>query len=327
MGNVKGILYAAEKYLIQNVKELCEDFLKTVIDIENAISLLDTSHMFNMSGLKSLSTKFISENTTKCLKIEKSEMVSADCLKSILEIDKTDASEHKLFKFAIRWAENVCRTNNMCVYDGNIRQVLGDLIFLLHFPAMNAEYFSKNVSTRNILTKEEIIAVFQTYHNSKTYIFPLQKRLPVLIRLMRCVPDVEEVRGWMEENVTFDKDVILKGIVMFGSKRSDDTYSVHLTIKRGPTILAVSKGFEIQTLRKSPLNNIWLKNCVKLNRNNAYTIRIRVKGPAAYRGKHYKPTCSQDGITVTFTAAQEPNNCTSPTVGQIPGLIVKVVSS
>jgi hypothetical protein len=67
---------------------MCEDFLKTFIDIENAISLLDTSHMFNMSGLKSSSTKFISENTLTCLKIEKSEMVSADCLKSIMEIDK-----------------------------------------------------------------------------------------------------------------------------------------------------------------------------------------------------------------------------------------------
>ena len=285
--------------------------------------------MFNMSGLKSSSTKFISENTLKCLKIEKSEMVYADCLKSILEIDQTDVSEDILFEFAIRWAENVCGTNNMCVYDGNIRQVLGDLIFLLHFPAMNAEYFSKNVSTRNILTKEEIIAVFQTYHNSKTYIFPLQKRLPVLIKLMRCVPDVEEVRGWMEENVdeaidvTFDKDVILKGMIMFGSKWSDDTYSVYLTIKRGPTTLFSSKGIEMQTLRESPLNYIWFENCVKLNRNNAYTIRIRMKGPPAHRGKHYNPTFTQDGITVTFTAVQEPHNHTSPTVGQIPGLVVK----
>jgi hypothetical protein len=92
----------------------------------------------------------------------------------------------------------------MCVYDGNIRQVLGDLIFLLHFPAMNAEYFSKNVSTRNILTKEEIIAVFQTYHNSKTYIFPLQKRLPVLIKLMRCVPDVSsDTSVWSISKIDF----------------------------------------------------------------------------------------------------------------------------
>jgi len=48
-----------------------------------------------------------------------------------------------------------------------------------------------------------------------------------------------------------------------------------------------------------------------------------MKGPAAYRGKHYNPIFTQDGIAVTVTAAHEPNNYTSSTVGQIPGLIVK----
>ena len=60
----------------------------------------------------------------------------------------------------IRWAEFQCDEKDMEKTGENMREVLGDSLFLIRFTRMNCSEFEKMVSTLKILTDEEITLVY-----------------------------------------------------------------------------------------------------------------------------------------------------------------------
>lgn len=58
------------------------------------------------------------------------------------------------------WTESECQRQELPVSPENQRQVLGNALYLIRFPAMTREEFSIEVVPKGILNKEEIISVF-----------------------------------------------------------------------------------------------------------------------------------------------------------------------
>jgi hypothetical protein len=66
---------------------------------------------------------------------------------------------------------------NMTDNDEQLRKVLGDLTYLIRFPIMERKYFTNEVSTKNVLTLEEKVEIFQSFHDKSIYTFPANMRL------------------------------------------------------------------------------------------------------------------------------------------------------
>jgi len=65
----KELLIAADQYQVEKLKELCEEKLKSTIDVENCMDLLVLAEMYHVPVLKSKALKMVSQNLeTLCLK-------------------------------------------------------------------------------------------------------------------------------------------------------------------------------------------------------------------------------------------------------------------
>ena len=63
-------------------------------------------------------------------------------------------------KACSRWAEEECRRKDLEVCPANQREVLGDALYLVHFPALTLPEFANCVSQTGILTAEEKCRVY-----------------------------------------------------------------------------------------------------------------------------------------------------------------------
>ena len=63
------------------------------------------------------------------------------------------------------------KEQHMTANDAQLRKILGDLIYLIRFLIMECNYFTNEVSTKNVLTAEEKVEIFQSFHgNQNLYI-------------------------------------------------------------------------------------------------------------------------------------------------------------
>jgi hypothetical protein len=65
-----------------------------------------------------------------------------------------------IYQKIIDWSTKRCQDQNLTANDESIRQILGDLLYLVRFPIMERKYFTENVSKKGLLSHEEIINGF-----------------------------------------------------------------------------------------------------------------------------------------------------------------------
>jgi hypothetical protein len=80
------------------------------------------------------------------------------------------------------------------VNDENIRQVLGELLYLVRFPIMARKYFTENVSKKSLLSYEEIINVYQSLDDQELAVFPTKRRNIEHMVCRRCDTSFHEKR-------------------------------------------------------------------------------------------------------------------------------------
>lgn len=56
------LLIASERYLLDRLKGLCEDVIRTSITVENVISIFMAAHRHRAMGLKAITLEFIIEH-------------------------------------------------------------------------------------------------------------------------------------------------------------------------------------------------------------------------------------------------------------------------
>ncbi|KAL3093483.1 hypothetical protein niasHS_004669 [Heterodera schachtii] len=80
---------------------------------------------------------------------------------------------------ALRWADEKCRQNGIECSAENRRQMLGPALFKIRFPLFLIEEFTKKIVPFGVLSKDEMIAIYQfnslsNYHGISDGIFPMQ---------------------------------------------------------------------------------------------------------------------------------------------------------
>ena len=152
---------AASMYDIEGLKTLCCNSLELNISRENVCLLLQMAYARNDQHEKERAMNFFFGHAEELLQSEGIFDLPQDCLLDIFKSDKVNITPEKKFEAAMVWAENNCRQQNVGVNETNIKRLLAPLVNHIKFEDMSLEYFSKNVSNRNILDPSEIIKVFQ----------------------------------------------------------------------------------------------------------------------------------------------------------------------
>ncbi|KAJ5077065.1 hypothetical protein M0811_00385 [Anaeramoeba ignava] len=109
--NAIEILIFSSKYLIDELFEICSNFIKKNFQIETIVDILKLSESMNLNHLLDSSYQFILEHFTKFIKTPFFLELEENHLNSILSNDKILLNEFEIFQSIIKWGKHKSNIN------------------------------------------------------------------------------------------------------------------------------------------------------------------------------------------------------------------------
>ena len=344
--NVMGVLYLAKKYMVPSLADKCTEYLQDHLDPSNVFDILPSAQKYEEKNLVDRCWKVIDKRTEEAVKSDGFAAIERSLLEAVVVRDTLSIKEVNLFQAVNLWAINECERQGFTT-DGEIkRRILGESIVKgIRFPVMKADEFANVVLDSEILTSKEVNAFFKYYNSglSSPLEFLETVRSGALDdNIHRCgrFQSVSKsswgYRSGLADSINFtvDKDIMLKGLCLFGSE--NDNYTVKLTIKRKLTrfklALASKTGtFPSKQLEYSSGNycgfEILFDSIVECKKNSEYEIEALISGPLSWNGIGGASSVICSGVTFQFTNNENgTGNGTSVEKGQFPEILFSVLS-
>ncbi|XP_055351478.1 BTB/POZ domain-containing protein 2-like [Paramacrobiotus metropolitanus] len=139
----------------------------------------------------------LDKKTVEILRSEQFINIRQDTLRVILQRNTLSAEEHDIYLAVERWAVEACKRNSMELSAVNRRQMLGDAIFLVHFPLLTVAQLSDGPATSGLLTEAELLSIFlhQNAASKPTLLFPTEQRRDVQLPMGFRLEDIVFAQG------------------------------------------------------------------------------------------------------------------------------------
>ena len=316
--NVMGILYLAKKYILPSLTDKCIEYLRNNLDPSNVFSILPSAENYQEKTLVDQCWKLIDEQTEEVVKSDEFAKIERSLLEAVVMRGTLKIEEIELFKAVDLWATKQCEKQGLASDGVTKRRILGEEVIKgVRFPTMKQEDFTNAVLHSEVLRKEEIVSVVK-YLNSASRIpvgFPDTKRSGFVADFQRCCRfsslsrKVSQYHSNSWDGICFavDKDIELRGVCLFGSKKN--TYRVDLRIVNtmNDTVLVFKTGQFISKLLQCEKYSyqgfeVLFDEKVILTKNTTYRMFAKISGPDSL--------CGDDGVSfvkcgdVTFTFSE-----------------------
>ncbi|KAL4228793.1 BTB And C-terminal Kelch [Mactra antiquata] len=338
---VMALMYTAKKYGVKTLNDNCREYLETEIDSDNVCTILEQAHLFDEPSLVSQCFKTIYSKSTEVLSDPAKDYVNLchKCLKTLLQSDKMNTNESIIFHACVHWAEEQCRKKSIEVNDYNIRDTLGDILYLIRFPNMNERTFTELVSDRNILTADEKLTVYQHFNRSPRdgevantgLKFPSRPRnCSDIFRICRFQDYIGGTFDFWENDNLCDavsfmasRDIVLVGLALFRPFPNGIIRGNVRVFDESNRCITKRHHLEILQTDQEKTEDIKFKTPITLRQNIWYTITQNMTGAKSYHGVKGQRRVQVDGVTISFRNSPMDKNNTTIEVGQIPSLLYR----
>ena len=154
-GNVMSVLYASKKYIITNLTKRCLQFLEANLSAETALQLLEHNMLFDDTDLKRKVVAKIEEEARAIIPSSDFCKLSKQTLHEVLQLQLHIHKEIDLFEASLRWARKKCQELQKSTKGSNLREMLGENLFLIRFPTMTVDEINETVVPSGVLTANE----------------------------------------------------------------------------------------------------------------------------------------------------------------------------
>lgn len=329
-----GLLYAGKKYCVPALVDKCRSYLETKLDPQNICAILEQSHLFEELRDKCLEELFNNAEEIIHGRNEDIANLCSECLKTILKSEKLVVKEEDIFEACLLWSAEKCKRRGSPISDSNLREQLGDALFLIRFPIMDAKYFTARVSTRDILTPEEKVVVFQKFSSSPRNDFTLRNEGTQFIALHRVSREVhrtarfEQIVGgifdfWQNDNLvdaisfSVSKKINLIGVSVFAPFKDGLLRGRVRLYDSTNWLLAKRENLEIVNTKNNQVKDVTFKYPVKLKPDTWYTVTQEMLGANSFFGKNGQRSVTDKGVTFTFRRSPMEGNKTDVASGHI----------
>lgn len=146
------LLYAAKKYLLDELTEMCITYVKNHLSIDNIITILNYPEYLQDDEVVPAAITLFCKHAEYLLQEYKMEM-SPHCLKSVLESNAINIKEKDLVKHIFAWTALYCKQNELPTTLKSRRDVLikSDIFKSLRFLTMSLEDLLEVVFDENNL--------------------------------------------------------------------------------------------------------------------------------------------------------------------------------
>ncbi|KAL5018974.1 hypothetical protein ScPMuIL_004696 [Solemya velum] len=326
--NVAGVIYAAKKYSVTGLSEACRKYLSDNIDIDNACAILHAANTSEEEVLFKNCFSYILENGEKCLQSTSFCEMNRQCVEKVIEADDLQACELSVWEALVRWAEAECERQGVDTNNENIRQAMGDLVYLVRFLGITAETVAKNVTTNSILSEREkagilrfclrAIDVFETFSTKpgRSTTIAVRRSTMTTVRCERL--EYDHTNGWMCDtgskngiSFTVSAPVILSGITLYGCINSHSQYTITTNIADATGSVLLSDSRKVDSSSDERTFDIIFQQKIKLKSSILYTLAVLIKGAMSGKGHRGKTSVKVGDVTVTFSNCAEINNWTN----------------
>ncbi|XP_021342379.1 BTB/POZ domain-containing protein 6-like isoform X2 [Mizuhopecten yessoensis] len=328
------VLSAARKYMVDRLVTKCETFLRRSLTTENVCLLLEQSHIYTEESLKEDCVNMIARSQEEVLKSTSFVDLCGVCVKSITESDDLAVEESVVYEAVMRWSEAECGRQGLEVTDTNRRKILGDILYTVRFPLIDAKYVLHHVITRDVLTAEQILSVLRFQRDNKAYPcteFSENKRKVrepvkgIFEYINRFTDTIESSwNSWNygeNDSISFVStvDMFLHGLQLYGSYENEQNVLIGVYSQGGDTLY-----MERHTLlTNETLCNTEFQHIIELTRDHTYTVVLHEGVDTTVYGTQGCSTVKcRDGQIRFMASSSFPHGSTTIDDGQIPGLLV-----
>ena len=345
--NVMGVLYLAKKYIVPSLTNKCAEYLKEKLDPSNVFSILPFAQKYEEKALVDRCWMVIENHTEAALKSEGFGTIERSLLEEVVARDNLSIKEVSLFQAVDRWATTQCEKQGLAE-DGPIkRRILGEeMIKALRFPVMTGEEFAVNVLDTNILTSDEIVALFKYFTvptSPSPVAFSESPRGKLThaadckssCRFTSCTPTSWNYHEECSDLLCFsvNKYITLRGLRLFGSK--NNSYTVTLKVAyfdQGTTLVCKAGTYSSKRLHSRHFSyhglEVMFDSAALLKSNTWYQIEALISGPRSGRGDNglrtIRDTVNESVVTFTFSSvdsSRADSNGTDVNRGQFPEIL------
>ncbi|KAH3863485.1 BTB/POZ domain-containing protein 6-like [Dreissena polymorpha] len=188
--NFHPLLILADKYEVPLLFQHMTKFIKSVVDVDNALELLELVIAFNAKQCMKTLLEFIDVNAEVLLNSEAFLRLNQRTVLTIIQGRTFNAPVTSLFEVTIKWAKKQCTEQGLKETGCNIRKVLGSLIYYLGLPTMTLDEFIKLTYKHEYLTFQEYeeIVAYIANNSSPLHDFMVEPRLPLYEILTVPIP-------------------------------------------------------------------------------------------------------------------------------------------
>ncbi|KAL9980018.1 hypothetical protein ACROYT_G008549 [Oculina patagonica] len=332
--NVMGVLYLAKKYVVPSLADECTKYLQDNLDPSNVFSILPPAQKYDEKELVERCWKVIDKQTEEAVKSDGFATIERSLLEAVVKRETLNIKEVNLFKAVNLWATKECERQGLTA-DGEVkRRILGEPIVKgIRFPVMKEAEFATIVIDSKILTPEEAITLFKYYNsalNSPMEFLDAERSGFWFNRCGRFESVVEN--GWSyggkADRIDFsvDKDIMLHGVCLFGSKNSDYLVIIRMKEADSKSALVSKTGTFSSKLVQNKSGSCYgfevlFDSAVKLKKNTKFQMEALLSGPRSWSGGGSFDNVVCSGVTFTLTNNKNIGNNTTTKIGQFPEIL------
>ena len=321
-------LYAAKKYIMPHLAQLCVEYLETKVDASNACLLLRYSRLFGETELMERCLHIIDSQAHDALQSDNISGVDYQTLEQILGRDNLRADETVVFKSAVCWAEAECTRQGRNSSPQQCREVLGDVLYLIRFPIMTQSDFADGACQSGLINKQEMIDIllhFAAKKNKAKLRFSTTSRAP---QTPHCCLRFQNIgKNWVYsglcESIQFsvDKTISVAGFGLYGSCEGSAEYRIDITLKHNGVSLR-KEHHDIPCNGTSKTVHVLFESPLRIEPNTYYTANLVVQNPSrGYYGSYGMSNETCGGRNFTFINSKVDRNNTDVDSGQIPEIL------
>lgn len=323
------LLYAARKYGITGLEDKCTRVLEHAIISDNVCFILEQADKFDNVELKKKCLDFIFHQPRVVLRSSSFCDLPFQCVLDIISSDYIDATEDSIFDAVLRWSEIECLRQELLNSPKNQRRVIGKLLYQIRFPLINESYFNKTVVKSDILTKDEIIHLYNFYsgkeQHSKHFISTKRQTGENLVLHWRFGP-VSCIHN-EETAISFSTsiEILIEGVQVDCSIYEDDFYDADLALFDVNNKEMARTKRRIDVRNKSSLVNVTFHAAPKIDKGYKHTVILKVQGSHGYYGASGRSNLQLHGSASTCVNPEGDFTKVIMRKDQVPALLVKPI--
>ncbi|KAJ5072285.1 pep-cterm sorting domain-containing protein [Anaeramoeba ignava] len=210
--NAIQILIFSSKYLIDELIEICSNFIKNNFQFETVVDVLKLSESMNFNQLLDFCYQFILDNFEEFIKTSFFLELKENHLNSILSNDEIPINEFEMFQAIIKWGK----------HESNINQVskVIDKIRFIDFSkeeledSLKEDLIPKQISEKLIQFKKikkdkkelkEFIEKENQDQNGNSFIFRTRFRMEFNTTIIKSIEYVKKLKEWINDGEFFSR--------------------------------------------------------------------------------------------------------------------------